>query len=224
MTAALVTCPHLGLCFVPTPAVKILKSHATSLSSRTSAFMSSVSVADSCALTPEGFGFSSPIGRVSKSRGGLGYYKALGSDSVIDVMAGINAGEDKTDVGEFDCGLFSNLFVFMQHFFVAYVMVAPAASALVFDTNNDLLGIFTDADYIRLATERSAKAPSEEESATFMTSPVSNFMTPASELICVDEKNTASQAVAIMNANSGKATLIVGYCSSNSIALIYLVT
>lgn len=144
--------------------------------------MSSGSVADSCALTPEGFGFSSPIGRVSKSRGGLGYYKALGSESVIDVMAGINAGEDITDV------------------------------ALVFDTNNDLLGIFTDADYIRLATERSAKAPSEEESATFMTSPVSNFMTPASELICVDEKNTASQAVAIMNANSVRHTVLLNEC------------
>lgn len=182
LTAALVTYPHLGLCFVPAPAVKILKSHATSLSSKTSAFMSSGSVADSCALTPEGFGFSSPIDRISKSRGGLGYYKALGSESVIDVMAGINAGEDKTDV------------------------------ALVFDTNNELLGIFTDADYIRLATERSAKAPSEEESATFMTSPVSNFMTPASELICVDEKNTASQAVAIMNANSVRHTVLLNEC------------
>ena len=121
--------------------------------------------------------------RLLKSRGGLGYYKASSSDSVIDVMDGINSNSDgKIDV------------------------------ALVFDENDVLSGIFTDADYIRLAMERTVVAKSEEESASFMASSVSNFMTPADKLICVDETNTASQAVAIMTSNNVRHTVLVDKC------------
>jgi len=124
--------------------------------------------------------------RLLKSRGGLGYYKASSSDSVIDVMDGINSNSDgKIDV------------------------------ALVFDENDVLSGIFTDADYIRLATERTVVAKSEEESASFMAASVSNFMTPADKLICVDETNTASQAVAIMTSNNVRHTVLVDKCGGN---------
>ena len=80
----------------------------------------------SCA-TPEGYGFSSPITRILKSRGAdtPGYYAARASTSVIEVMEGINFGD--------------------------------TTAALVFADDDDdlgggaLLGIFTDADYIKLA-------------------------------------------------------------------------
>lgn len=96
-------------------------------------------------------------------------------------MAGINSGGDKTDV------------------------------ALVFDEDDILLGIFTDSDYIRLATER-ATTLTEEDSATFMAADISNFITPASQLICVDKKDTASQAVAIMTTNNFRHTVLVDQC------------
>ena len=135
-------------------------------------------------LTPEGYGFSSPVGRILKSRGGLGYYKAKSSDSVITVMEGLSSGDIKGDV------------------------------ALVYDDNEVLVGIFTDADYIRLATERSATS-SEEESASFMAAPISNFITPSSNFICVEEGNTASQAVAIMTTNNVRHTVLVDKCGPN---------
>ncbi len=80
------------------------------------------------ALTPEGYGFSSPAERILKlAKRDNGYYRAKGSDSVVDVMEGIER-EGKFDV------------------------------ALVFDENDDgkerLLGIFTDADYIRVSFDR----------------------------------------------------------------------
>ena len=135
-------------------------------------------------LTPEGYGFSSPVGRILKSRGGLGYYKAKSTDSVITVMEGLSSGDIKGDV------------------------------ALVYDDDEVLVGIFTDADYIRLATERSATS-SEEESASFMAAPISNFITPSSNFICVEEGNTASQAVAIMTTNNVRHTLLVDKCGPN---------
>jgi CBS domain-containing protein len=134
-------------------------------------------------ITPEGYGFSSPVSRILKSRGGLGYYRARASTSVIDVMEGINSG---TDV------------------------------ALVFDDYDDsiLLGIFTDADYIRLAMERAGTC-GVEESAAFVAAPVSNFVTPSSRLVCVDERSTASQAVAVMTGKDIRHAVVVDDCGPN---------
>ena len=182
---------NIALGFAPAPSIRTLKNqYGTSYAARRSTFMSSAAGGDATAdlaafskITPEGYGFSSTVGRIFQSRGGLGYYKARGGDSVIDVMDGVHA-EGPLDV------------------------------ALVFDDSSDeLLGIFTDADYIRLATQRSTAAGSDEkESATFMTSQISNFITPADKLICVDESNTASQAVAIMNSNNVRHTILVDKC------------
>jgi hypothetical protein len=131
-------------------------------------------------ITPEGYGFSSPVGRILSSKlggSGLGFFRAKASMSVIDVMAGINSSD-----GENNKSSYSDV-------------------ALIFDDVDPdlLLGIFTDADYIRLAVERSAATQSEVESAAFIAAPVSNFMTPASKLICVGVSNTASQALAVMS-------------------------
>jgi len=133
-------------------------------------------------LTPEGYGFSSPISRVMKESGKIGYYRAKSSESVVDVMENIGKNE----------------------------------VALVFDEKNaeELMGIFTDFDFIRLSTEQ-ARARNEEESATFMAAPVSSFMTPAEKLICVEPTNTASQAVAIMTNNNVRHTVLVNKCGPN---------
>ena len=130
-------------------------------------------------LTPEGYGFSSPISRVMKESGKSGYYRAKSSESVVDVMGKIGKNE----------------------------------VALVFDEENDeeLMGIFTDFDFIRLSTEQ-ARARTEEESAIFMAAPVSSFITPADKLICVGPTNTASQAVAIMTNNNVRHTVLVDKC------------
>lgn len=75
---------------------------------------------DSCRLTPEGFGFSSPASRILKQAGRKGgYYRASASQFVLDVIAAI------TDEKEQDV-------------------------ALVYDDNDVLLGIFTEADYIKV--------------------------------------------------------------------------
>lgn len=45
-------------------------------------------------LTPEGYGFSSPISRVMQQSGsGAGYYRAKSSESVVDVMENIGKTE-----------------------------------------------------------------------------------------------------------------------------------
>ena len=140
--------------------------------------------------TPEGYGFSSPIARILKSRGAdtPGYYAARASTSVIEVMEGINFGD--------------------------------ATAALVFADDDDddlggaLLGIFTDADYIKLAMER-ADTCSVEESMAFVAAPVSNFVTPAEKLVCVDECSTASQAVAVMTANDIRHAVVLDECGPN---------
>jgi len=133
-------------------------------------------------LTPEGYGFSSPISRVMKESGKSGYYRAKSSESVVDVMGKIGKNE----------------------------------VALVFDEENDkeLMGIFTDFDFIRLSTEQ-ARSRTEEESATFMAAPVSSFMTSADKLICVEPTSTASQAVAIMTNNNVRHTVLVDKCGPN---------
>ena len=75
---------------------------------------------DSCRLTPEGFGFSTPASRIIKQAGRKGgYYRASASEFVLDVIAAIT-NEKEQDV------------------------------ALVYDDNDVLLGIFTEADYIKV--------------------------------------------------------------------------
>ena len=77
------------------------------------------------------------------------------------------------------------------------------------------MGIFTDYDFIRLSTEQARYARNEVESASFMASPVSSFMTPVDKLICVEPTDTASQAVAIMTTNNIRHTVLVDKCGPN---------
>jgi hypothetical protein len=81
----------------------------------------------SSTMTPEGYGFSSPIHRILKLSSSRGqYYKASASDSVTEVMDGITNG------------------------------VIPSSAALVFSDDDDtrLVGIFTETDYIKVRTSK----------------------------------------------------------------------
>lgn len=72
---------------------------------------------DSSLITPEGYGFSTPVLRILKESE-RGYHKADASDTVIDVMQAITA-------GDYDV-------------------------ALVYD-GKELVGLFTESDYIRVS-------------------------------------------------------------------------
>ena len=100
-----------------------------------------ISAPQSGSITPEGFGFSSPISRIlsesGKSSGG-GYYKASESDIVTDVMEGITKGRGGAATVLEDAA--------------AGGVVADVA--LVFDDNDDkkVKGIFTETDYIKVSS------------------------------------------------------------------------
>lgn len=135
--------------------------------------------ATSSLLTPEGYGFSSSVERILKtSKRNDGYYRAQGSDRVIDVMGGI-ANQDGADI------------------------------ALVFDDEGgDLLGIFTETDYIKFSTVRAEGANTEVEDAKFIVSPVSQYVTPTDKLLGIADTDTANKAIAAMQ-NSGVRHLVV---------------
>jgi Na+/H+ antiporter NhaD/arsenite permease-like protein/CBS domain-containing protein len=118
-------------------------------------------------LTPEGTGLSSPISRIVKlSKRDNGYYRANGSDPIVDVMDGITR-DIKHDV------------------------------ALVYD-GNELLGIFTESDYIKFSTQRAKESSNEQESASFLVQPVKDYVTPAQDLVSLSARDTANQAIAAM--------------------------
>ena len=50
------------------------------------------------------------------------------------------------------------------------------------------------------------------ESVAFVAAPVSNFVTLANKLVCVDESNTASQAVAVMTSNNIRHAVVLERC------------
>jgi len=147
---------------------------------------------DTATLTPAGFGFSTPTSRILQSSGrNSGYYKASASDPVVNVIEAITAAGGLQDV------------------------------ALVFDddNNNNLLGIFTESDYIRFSSARS-KASSEEEAASFLVAPVSNYITPADQLLALSANDTASQAIALMKTNGVRHVLIATKVNSKQNRLI----
>jgi hypothetical protein len=71
--------------------------------------------------------------------------------------------------------------------------------ALVFDEDaKQLLGIFTESDYIKFSTERAKESNTEEESASFLVQSVKDYVTPAAHLVSLAMSDTASQAIAAM--------------------------
>lgn len=136
-------------------------------------------------LTPKGFGFASPSSRVLESAGrGEGYHRAKGSDSILDVMAGITGG--------------------------------TADAALVFDDeSDDLLGLFTETDYIRFSQQRAA-ASSEEDAAAFIVSSVARYVTPAADLVSIATTDTANKALAAMQKDSVRHLILSNKVSAQN--------
>jgi hypothetical protein len=73
----------------------------------------------SSSITPEGYGFSSPVSRILKLTTNGNFYRAMATDSVTEVMDSITAG-------------------------------VTTDAALVFSDDNQLVGIFTETDYIKV--------------------------------------------------------------------------
>lgn len=120
-------------------------------------------------ITPFGFGFSSPLFRVlNVADRNGGYYKATASNIVTDVMDGITNG--KADV------------------------------ALVFEDgeNGELLGIFTETDYIEFSMERVKASKNEEEAAKYLVSSVKDYITPIDQVIALSKDDAANVAIASM--------------------------
>lgn len=82
----------------------------------------------SSSITPEGLGFSSPVSRILKLTTQGDFYRALSTDSVTEVMDGITSADSATD------------------------------AALVFSTDDKLVGVFTETDYIKVR-----RTPNENE-------------------------------------------------------------
>jgi len=130
-------------------------------------------------LTPEGTGFSSPTSRiVRKSNRDNNGYYKADSEEAVALVIAAITQESTADV------------------------------ALVYDKEDVLLGIFTETDYIKLSTDRAQKASSEEESATFLVSPVKEYITPFEKLVSLSPTDTASQAIAAMREASVRHVVI----------------
>ena len=81
--------------------------------------------------------------------------------------------------------------------------------ALVFDDSSKLLGIFTETDYIKFSMARAKAANNEEESAKYLVSAVEDYITPASDIVTLSEKDTANVAIAAMREASVRHLLVV---------------
>mmetsp|Transcript_11342 Transcript_11342/g.10858 ORF Transcript_11342/g.10858 Transcript_11342/m.10858 type:complete len:755 (-) Transcript_11342:52-2316(-) len=86
--------------------------------------------------------------------------------------------------------------------------------ALVFD-NNELLGIFTETDYIEFSMAR-AKSSTESESATLLVSPVKDFVTPTSKIVAISMSDTANKAIAAMKQSDIRHLIIADQVSEDN--------
>jgi len=137
-------------------------------------------------ITPEGFGFSSPIMRVLKvaDRSG-GYYSAKASNIITDVMDGITNG--KVDVAlVFEDG-----------------------------EDGKLQGIFTETDYIKFSMERAKASKSEEDAAKYLVSPVKDYITPIDQVIALNKDDTANVAIASMKQANVRHLVIADQVKNN---------
>lgn len=127
-----------------------------------------VDMGDQCLLTPEGYGFSSTAERIINEA----------NRGEAGGYVAVN-GEDRViDV-------------------MAGITSGDEDVAIVYGDNKELLGIFTESDYINFSTQRAAAA-NEEESAAFLISPVKDFLTDGKELVSVATTDTANQAIVAM--------------------------
>jgi Na+/H+ antiporter NhaD/arsenite permease-like protein/CBS domain-containing protein len=121
-----------------------------------------------CIITPEGFGFGSSTSRILSVANRNKGYYRATASEIV------------TDVME-------------------GITTGQVDVALVFDdSSNKLLGIFTETDYVKFSLQRTKMSSTEEESASYLVSPVESYITPASAIVALAEEDTANVAIAAM--------------------------
>jgi len=138
-------------------------------------------------ITPAGFGFTAPAKRIVEESGkeGAGYYRASSSEKILSVINEIVSGED------FD-------------------------AALVFDDETSkIVGLFTEADYIKFSTLRAEKAKDEEEAANFLVAEVKEYVTAADCLLSISEEDTANIAISAMKSAGVRHLIVADKVSSD---------
>lgn len=157
---------------INTPYVPLL---ATMSSATTSSSSSSTTMMLSGNVL-DGYGLSSSAQRIfiEAQRPNNGYYRAYSNETVVDVMQQILDTSDAYDI------------------------------ALIYnhENTNELMGIFTEADYIRYSTERAQQnemCDVNDMNATMnIFPPIVDYVTPTSELIGILPLDTASTAITLM--------------------------
>ncbi|GAX10615.1 hypothetical protein FisN_14Lh121 [Fistulifera solaris] len=79
--------------------------------------------------------------------------------------------------------------------------------ALVYD-EKELVGLFTETDYIRFSTQRSDQATTDKESAEYLLTAVREYVTPAAELLTLSPDQTANVAIATMKRDNIRHLLV----------------
>jgi len=153
---------------------------------------------ESAMITPQGFGFSAPATRVLAQAGKGRGYHKALANDGVLQVTEAITGGSVQDV------------------------------ALVFDEESDmLLGLFTEADFIKFSTAR-ARSKNEQDSASFLISPVKDHITLEKELIALTPNDSANLALALMNKSNVRHLVVaqkvtssnrlpIGATSSNSI-------
>lgn len=90
----------------------------------------------------------------------------------------------------------------------------PLDVALVYN-GEELLGIFTESDYIKFSTERAKESSNEEQAAGFLVQSVSEFVTDADQLTSLAEDDTASQIIAAMKQSGVRHVVIADTVSKD---------
>ena len=170
----------------------------TTTSSSTTSLSSTTTTTSSMMLNGnvlDGYGLSSSVQRIfaQARRPNNGFYRAYSNETVVDVMQQILLDTTTSDDEYYDIALVFN-----------------------HENANELLGIFTEADYIRYSTQRAAEAndnciissddnsvdddsnTGNRNSMLFTPAPIIDYVTPTSELIAIIPIDTASTAITLM--------------------------
>lgn len=140
-------------------------------------------------LTPDGFGFSSTAERILDSR-------KKNDDEDNNGYYRATGDQPMIDV-------------------MAAVSDEKLEIALVFDTNKDLLGIFTETDYIDSMMAR-AKLSSEADTASLMVGPVKDFVTLKEKIVAISMSDTANKAIAAMKQSNIRHLVVADKVSQDN--------
>ncbi|CAB9522574.1 Sodium/proton antiporter 1 [Seminavis robusta] len=175
--------------FVPSNAARLFKTQRLYVGGATEEFnpQGLVPLKKETMITPEGYGFTAPAKRILSQKSGPGYYRASSTEDIMSVIQVISDGEQGcSDV------------------------------ALVFDDETGkIVGLFTEADFIKFSTARAEQAQDEEQAATFLVSKVKDFVTPTADLMSISPEDTANVAISAMKASGIRHLIVADKVSSD---------